>query len=87
MNFVLLVTCCGAVMVENFDGQTSRMGLYTKMSDGTSQNALPVYANSDSSQFLWMSGTNWVIGPDHTQGSIGIQSAVSWQSEQEERKL
>ena len=64
-------------MVENFDGQTSRQGLYTKMSDGTTQNSLPVYANSDSSEYLWMIGSYWVIGSDHTSNAIAIKNAVS----------
>ena len=63
-------------MVQNFDGQTSRLGLYTKMT-GVTQNSLPVYANSASTQYLWMIGTNWVIGSDYNSGSIAIQSAVS----------
>ena len=64
-------------MVENFDGQTHRQGLFTKMSDGTTQNSLPVYANSDASQYLWMIGSYWVVGDEHNSGSIAIKNAVS----------
>ena len=70
------MTCCDAVMVQNFDGQTSRLGLYTKYT-GVEQNGLPVYKTSDGSNYLWMMGTNWVIGPDYTSTAIAIQSAVS----------
>ena len=76
MMVVVLVICCDSVMVQNFDGQTSRMGLYTKYT-GVEQNGLPVYKNSDASNYLWMSGTRWVIGPDYTSYSVGIYSSVS----------
>ena len=65
-------------MAEKFDGQTSRMGLYTKMTDGTTQNGLPVYTNSDSSQYLFFLYTKWVIGPDYTSSAVGIESSVSF---------
>merc|ERR1712128_280378 len=67
------LTCCDNVMVENFDGQTSRQGLFAKMS-GTTQSDLPVYQNGD--QYLWFLAMSqvWVIGGDHTSNSIGIQS-------------
>ena len=63
-------------MVENFDGQTSRQGLFAKMS-GTTQSDLPVYQNGD--QYLWFLAMTqvWVIGGDYTSNSVGIQSVVS----------
>merc|ERR1712128_138086 len=67
------LTCCDNVMVENFDGQTSRQGLFAKMS-GTTQSDLPVYQNGD--QYLWFLAMSqvWVIGGDYTGNSIAIQS-------------
>ena len=63
-------------MIENFSGQSSRMGLYTKMT-GVFENNLPVYSNSDNSNYLWMIGTNWVVGSDYTVNSVGIRNEVS----------
>ena len=73
----LTVVCCDSVMVEGFDGQTSRQGLYTKMADGTTYNGSPVYTNADGDNQLWNSGDAWYIGGDYTSGSFGIASAVS----------
>merc|ERR1712117_652547 len=69
------LTCCDSVMVQNFDGQSHRMGVYTKYT-GVEQNGFPVYKNSDASQYLYMLGTTWVIGPDYTSNSIGIHSST-----------
>ena len=64
-------------MVENFDGQTSRQGVFTKMADGTTENEHPVYSNVDTNQQLWMgSYGKWYIGDDYTSGSYGIASAA-----------
>jgi len=72
------LTCCNSVMVENFDGQTSRQGVFTKMTDGTTENEHPVYSNADTNQQLWMgSYGKWYIGDDYTSGSYGIASAAT----------
>ena len=66
-------------MVEDLSGQTSSNGLYTKMTDGTTASGVPVYKNSDGSNYLFLSSTwsnVWVIGSDHTSSSIGVKSAV-----------
>merc|ERR1711892_1151456 len=64
--------CCGTVMVENFDGQTSRQGLFSPMSDGTTFNGVPVYEQEDGDQQMWRNG-GWMIGPDYS-GGYGISS-------------
>ena len=66
------------MIVENLDGQKSRMGRYTKMMDGTTSNNVPVYKNSDGSQYLFQSPvwTTWIIGPDYTSSSAGVRSSV-----------
>jgi len=71
------LTCCDNVIVENLDGQKSRMGRYTKMMDGTTSNNVPVYKNSDGSQYLFQSPvwTTWIIGPDYTSTLAGVRSS------------
>merc|ERR1719317_648834 len=71
------LTCCDKVMVEDLSGQTSSNGLYTKMTDGTTVSGVPVYKNSDGSNYLFLSSMSnvWVIGPDHTSNSIGVKSS------------
>ena len=67
-----LVTCCSNVMVENVDPfQTSRIGLFSAMSDGTTKNGAPVY-ETESGQQLWYLGlTGWILGPNHTNTLVG----------------
>ena len=62
-------------MLENFDGQTSRQGLYSPMTDGTTYNGAPVYAQQDGDQQMWYNGY-WAVGSDYNVGSFGILSKV-----------
>ena len=65
-------------MMENLDGQTSSMGIYTKMTDGTTSSEVPVYKNNDGSAYLFLSpdwGT-WIIADSYTTSSTGVKSSV-----------
>jgi hypothetical protein len=66
---------CGTVMVENFDGQTERQGLFSPMSDGTTYNGVPVYEQIGGDQQMWFSN-GWLIGGDYTINFYGISSSV-----------
>merc|ERR1712142_245939 len=71
------LTCCDKVMMENLDGQTSSMGIYTKMTDGTTSSEVPVYKNNDGSAYLFLSpdwGT-WIIADSYTTSSTGVKSS------------
>ena len=65
-------------MVENFDGQTYRQGLFSPMSDGTINNGAPVYEQNGGDQQMWYGGAayGWSIGSDYTSGYYGIKSSV-----------
>merc|ERR1712013_255281 len=67
------LTCCNSIMLENFDGQSSRQGLYSPMTDGTTYNGAPVYAQQDGDQQMWYDG-DWAVGSDYNSGSYGILS-------------
>ena len=75
---IFAVTCCNAIMVENFDGQTFRQGLYTPMSGGVSHNGAPVYKQEGGSNQLWYEGSvgGWSIGLDYSTGYHGIRGLV-----------
>ena len=75
---LFLETCCDTVAVENFSGQSTSMGLYTVMADGTTSNGHPVYESPSAGKQLWFRGIGqgWGIGGDYTAGSVGIQNAV-----------
>ena len=75
------MTCCGTVMVENFDGQTHRQGSFSPMSDGTMYNGVPVYEQEDGDQQMWNGGaaSGWSIGSDYSAGYYGISSTVGQQ--------
>ena len=84
-----LVTCCDTVMVENFDGQTYRHGLYTPMAGGISHNGAPVYKQEGGSNQLWYEGSvgGWSVGPDYSTGSFGIRGLVVFFFKLNERKI
>ena len=67
-------------MVENFDEQTSRQGLFSPMADGTTHNGVPVYEQSSGDQQMWYNGAGasygWSIGMDYSSGYSGINSLV-----------
>jgi hypothetical protein len=65
-------------MVENFDGQTDRQGLFSPMSDGTTSNGAPVYEQYGGDQQMWYGGaaSGWYIGSNYTAGYYGIKSSV-----------
>ena len=64
-------------MLENFDGQTIRQGLYSPMTDGTTYNGAPVYAQQDIyKQQMWYDDGYWAVGSDYNSGSGGIFSKV-----------
>ena len=50
-------------MVENFDGQKDRQGLFSPMSDGTKYNGAPVYEQDGGDQQMWYGGAvfGWSI--------------------------
>merc|ERR1712179_573821 len=58
------ITCCSTVMLENFDEQTHRQGLFSPMTDGTTHNGVPVYAQQDGDQQMWYDGY-WAVGSDY----------------------
>ena len=61
-------------MLENFDEQTHRQGLFSPMTDGTTHNGVPVYAQQDGDQQMWYDGY-WAVGSDYN-GGYGILSKV-----------
>ena len=65
-------------MVENFDGQTYRQGLFSPMSDGTTYNGAPVYEQDEGDQQMWYGGpaSAWYIGSNYSAGYYGIKSSV-----------
>ena len=45
------------------------------MTDGTTYNGAPVYAQQDGDQQMWYDG-DWAVGSDYNSGSYGILSKV-----------